>query len=425
LELAIDPVKRAQRKGLFDKRSDLPTIIIARGKDIRYFTVRPWAVAVTGTILSALAVGYLAATAYLVLRDDLITASIARQARLQQAYEDRISALRGQVDRITSRQLLEQQLMQRRMTELLQRQEELTERHSRLTPVLDRAEQLGSAGKGPVPTPRPEIRAGIDHEAITGSAYASVVEPPVPWPIRSASEAPREKAAANDLLLALDRSLQNLESDQLARISSLTEEAYQTTEAIGEALGAAGIPLATGYGEEDVGGPLIAPGEMVPFEDRVRELDEALDRLEEAKQTARRIPIANPLPGAAVTSGFGMRRDPLLGRPAHHSGLDFQAEPGAPVRAAGAGVIVTAGWQGGYGRLVEIDHGNGMTTRYAHLSKILVREGEEVANGAIVGRVGSSGRSTGPHLHYEVRKRGAAVNPLKFISVGRRIRELL
>ena len=383
---------------------------------------------VTGSVLTVFAAGYFAATTYLVLRDDLIGATAAQRAHIQQVYEDRIAALRAQIDQISSQQVLEQQAMQRKMAELVERQKQLTERHSRLGPVLERAEQL-RMGDSAVPSPRPEDRAAldsgeIDYAAITGSAFTGTTAPDIPWPIRGATAEADTNLTAS-LFLALDRSLHDLESDQLARIGTLTEEAYQTAEAIQTALDAAGIPIDAAYGERDVGGPLIAPGDASPFEDRVRELDEALDRLEEMKQTARRIPVANPIPGASLTSSFGVRRDPLLKRPAHHSGIDFRAVQGAPVRSAGAGRIVKAGWNGGYGRMVEIDHGNGLTTRYAHLSRILVRKGDEVADGDIVGRVGSSGRSTGPHLHYEVRKDGVAVNPLKFISVGRRITQLL
>ena len=108
-----------------------------------------------------------------------------------------------------------------------------------------------------------------------------------------------------------------------------------------------------------------------------------------------------------------------------HSGLDFRVPSGRKVRSAGQGTVVAAGWNGGYGRMVEIDHGDGLTTRYAHMSKILVKEGDVVERGAVVGKVGSSGRSTGAHLHYEIRRNGTAINPLRFIKAGRKIAQLL
>jgi murein DD-endopeptidase MepM/ murein hydrolase activator NlpD len=126
-----------------------------------------------------------------------------------------------------------------------------------------------------------------------------------------------------------------------------------------------------------------------------------------------------------VTSSFGVRRDPILRTPALHAGIDFRAAVGTPVRATGAGKVVRAGWNGGFGRMVEIDHGSGLTTRYAHLSKIGVRQGERLDSGDIVGEAGSSGRSTGPHLHYEVRRNGDALDPLRFLKVGKKIADLL
>lgn len=105
--------------------------------------------------------------------------------------------------------------------------------------------------------------------------------------------------------------------------------------------------------------------------------------------------------------------------------MDFSGKTGTPIKAAGAGKVIRAGWNGGYGRMVEIDHGNGLTTRYAHMSRISVKVGEHVEPGSVIGKVGSSGRSTGPHLHYEVRKSGEAVNPLRFIKAGRNVARLL
>ncbi len=103
-----------------------------------------------------------------------------------------------------------------------------------------------------------------------------------------------------------------------------------------------------------------------------------------------------------------------------HSGIDFRAEQGSPVRSTAPGRVVGAEYSGGYGNMVEIDHGNGITTRYAHLSAILVSEGQQVAQGTVVGRVGSTGRSTGPHLHYETRIEGDAVDPQRFLRAGNR-----
>ena len=124
------------------------------------------------------------------------------------------------------------------------------------------------------------------------------------------------------------------------------------------------------------------------------------------------VPLRTPLSGeASVTSPFGYRADPFLGKLALHTGVDLLQPYGSEIRATGAGRVVHAGPMGGYGDMVEIDHGHGLATRYAHMSDILVQEGQEVAQGDVLGRLGSSGRSTGPHLYYEVRVDGEPVDP--------------
>lgn len=124
------------------------------------------------------------------------------------------------------------------------------------------------------------------------------------------------------------------------------------------------------------------------------------------------LPSQLPLNAAALTSGFGHRRHPLLGGMRVHSGIDLAAPVGTPVFATSDGTVNTAGWGGGYGLLVALDHAGAMQTRYGHLSQIAVAPGQQVRKGEIVGFVGSTGMSTGPHLHYEVRVNGRAVNPM-------------
>lgn len=125
------------------------------------------------------------------------------------------------------------------------------------------------------------------------------------------------------------------------------------------------------------------------------------------------MPNRLPLTSARFSSGFGLRAHPLLGGNRSHSGVDLAAPQGTPVYAPASGIVRQAQWQGGYGLLVAIEHAGGMQTRYGHLSRIAVVPGQAVGTGAVIGYVGSTGLSTGPHLHYEVRIHGAAVNPLR------------
>lgn len=129
--------------------------------------------------------------------------------------------------------------------------------------------------------------------------------------------------------------------------------------------------------------------------------------------------MASPVPGVE-SSGFGWRRDPINRRGKFHKGTDFRADRGTPVYAAGAGVVAFTGRQSGYGKIIYVDHGGGLVTRYAHLHRIEVEPGTPVTAGGQIGQVGSTGRTTGPHLHFEVRVQGRAIDP----SLAMRVAEL-
>ncbi len=149
-----------------------------------------------------------------------------------------------------------------------------------------------------------------------------------------------------------------------------------------------------------------------------------VDELRDVQDAVNSIPLSSPLTvSRRYTSGFGIRRDPINGRAASHHGLDFTAAWASPVRATAAGTIKFAGVRHGFGRCVEIDHGNGFVTRYAHLNRIVVQAGQRVKLNQKVGELGNSGRSTGPHVHYEVLFRGQPRNPQRFIEAGRYVFE--
>lgn len=129
-------------------------------------------------------------------------------------------------------------------------------------------------------------------------------------------------------------------------------------------------------------------------------------------------PTTRPSDGY-VTSGFGYRMHPIMGGRAHHNGIDFEANIGDPVRSAGNGLVKFAGWQSGFGNVVEIDHQNGYVTVYGHNSAFTVKEGDIVRAGQVIAKAGSTGRSTGPHVHFEVHKNGRPVNPQAFLTQAR------
>ncbi|CDX11763.1 Peptidase M23 [Mesorhizobium sp. ORS 3324] len=426
-------MKSNGQSAVFGRRKEPHTVIIARGNEIRHFTVRPWLAAFIGSALAAIAIGYLLATSYLVLRDDLIGATTARQARMQQAYEDRISALRAQVDRITSRQLLDQQLMETKVSELLARQTQLSQRHGRLGPILERAEnEVGDVPAANDATAKPDEHAEITGSLSQAPTYsvaslsAGDTRPFSLWSTRS-DPLDNETAAdrADKLFVSINASLKAIENQQLTRITTLADNAYRNADAISQALAAAGLPVDTELDKNDVGGPLVPLDSTMIFDSKVKELDEALDALDQVKKEARKLPLTNPAPGHPVTSPFGVRTDPILGTAALHTGMDFRAPIGMAAKVTAAGVVTKAGWNGGYGRMVEVDHGNGFATRYGHLSEIDVAVGQKLAAGDVIGKTGSSGRSTGPHLHYEVRHNGEAVDPLRFLAVGKKVAQYL
>jgi murein DD-endopeptidase MepM/ murein hydrolase activator NlpD len=165
------------------------------------------------------------------------------------------------------------------------------------------------------------------------------------------------------------------------------------------------------------GGPLVAMDEagIAAVEARAAQLEEQLKTYEKALGEKSRVPSIWPVEGE-MTDGFGGRRNPFGGYSTEfHPGQDIRAERGTPVVVAANGTVVFASWKNGYGQMVEVDHGDGLTTRYAHLSKIEIELGQQLTRGQLLGRVGSTGRSTGPHLHYEVRIDGESVNPLAYL----------
>jgi murein DD-endopeptidase MepM/ murein hydrolase activator NlpD len=171
-------------------------------------------------------------------------------------------------------------------------------------------------------------------------------------------------------------------------------------------------------GERGAGGPEVLLDGLIAVEYRTDYLERELKSYEELLKKRATVPSIWPVAGE-LTDGFGGRRNPFGGSSSEfHTGQDIATLWGTPVMAAAQGTVIFAGWQNGYGQIVIIDHGNGLTTRYGHLSDIDVEVGRQLARGEILGRVGSTGRSTGPHLHYEVRINDEPVNPLQYLPGG-------
>ena len=197
---------------------------------------------------------------------------------------------------------------------------------------------------------------------------------------------------------------------------------------------AAGLPpdriireIRAGYSGQ--GGPLTpiistrGAGMPDPLADRANAILSDMGEIDLYRLAAAKLPFANPIPSGSYrqTSAFGPRRDPIRGGRRMHNGLDFAGKTGTPIHATADGVVVKAGWSSGYGRMVEIQHAHGVVTRYAHNSKLYVKKGQRVSRGDRIAGMGSTGRSTGTHLHYEVHSGGKPVDPMIYIRAARNV----
>jgi murein DD-endopeptidase MepM/ murein hydrolase activator NlpD len=405
---------------------------------VRSFTVRPWLLRTFGGGAPAFAALYFAATGYLVFRDDILAASIARQTRMQHAYEDRIASLRSDIDRLTSRQLLNQQSVEAELGKLLGRQAALDARQDVIAALSQAARRVGMAASPATAAAAPDLAVEPDTDEPADSVETAPLAParagtPASLPgavLRSSAIAP---AGTRPLaqMDAVSDSLDELAREQVAYVDAVADGVSMRTgkiAAVLKRLGQKVPPSRVADADDAVGGPFVPLDEDAnpeTFRSNVALLTDEVERFGVLRRIATALPLTRPIANAAITSRFGARMDPFLGRPAMHPGIDFRAPRGFPARVTAGGTVITAEYSGGYGNMVEVDHGNGISTRYGHLSSIEVTVGQVVAKGAILGRTGSTGRSTGPHLHYEVRVDGGAIDPMTYIRAGSEIAPLL
>lgn len=223
--------------------------------------------------------------------------------------------------------------------------------------------------------------------------------------------------------------LARMEARQLLFVERLTRYADRRAEKASSAIRKLGLnpnAMLASAGERSAqGGPLLklATDRDGSVDPRFQRLGASLARMDALDRSLAGIPQVQPANVAPVTSSFGYRSDPFNGSAAFHAGLDFRAPTGAPIYAAARGRISFVGRKQGYGNCIEIDHGNGLMTRYAHMSRFRVEAGQRVQPGDVIGAIGSTGRSTGPHLHFEVRVNNRPVNPRPFLEAARNVRE--
>lgn len=423
----------------FLRRRPPKTILVTYGETVRTILLRPRLVISLGAIGLTFLTLYLGATGYLLFRDDFLAATIARQSQMQDAYEERIASLRADIERLTSRQLLDQKAFDKKLAMLQTRQSALDVRQDLIAGLSQAVRRAGVApvvGSETDATKNQEVSSDSDAgEPIVSSsvgplgagqrALAAIAllkptlvgGPPVPAPVAR--------------ITTLEGSLDALAHSQVAFVKQVADDIGLRADRILSTLKELGhshkLPIISD-GAHDVGGPFVpitASADPETFRIGIAIVLAEIERLSLVRNHASQLPLAKPVAKAIVTSKFGRRLDPFFKRPAMHTGTDFRAAEGRPVRSTANGKIVVAEYGDGYGNLVEIDHGNGFTTRYGHLSRIGVKVGDVIAEGEIIGGVGSTGRSTGPHLHYEVRVDGKPVNPMRFIKAGGKILRFL
>src|SRR5262249_17788606 len=213
----------------------------------------------------------------------------------------------------------------------------------------------------------------------------------------------------------ISRTIDKPEKNQTATLSHLQERINLRTRRIQTVLADLGVKGTRTAGPGGTGGPFVPvkPGaDTNAFETQLNRINASNAQIDRVEQTILTVPLGSPVIGETdMTSPFGVRKHPIFRRMALHTGIDLRGDTGEPVRATATGKVTIAGRQGGYGNMVEISHGNGLATRFGHLSEISVKVGQVVRIGEIVGRIGSTGFSTGPHLHYETRVNGQPVDP--------------
>ena len=405
------------------------------GRQVRVGPVAFWIIVGSLVIMA----GWSAVTAtYFAFRDDVLTRLIARQTQMQFAYEDRIADLRGQVDRVASRQLLDQEQFESRLEQIAKRQMTLESRASALSTMPD-------------PTPTGSIKPSVRTPAAPATMAPQTTTPKaspisdtlilVPPPEREARLESRTPLTAGARFAGLDTAagiegalarlqaaLDRYEASQNATLNTLEESYDGKARKMRNILADLGLDMtkiAPALPARATGGPFVpakGPLGVSTFDRQLYRIKLARTQVERLSRTLTVVPIRKPMMGdLEMTSGFGVRSDPFIRAPAMHTGLDFRAETGDPARATAAGTVTIAGWNAGYGKMVEVDHGNGIATRYAHLSAVDVSVGDPIRIGQVVGKVGSTGRSTGPHLHYETRVDGDPVDPQKFLRAGVRL----
>ena len=395
-------------KALFDKAFPERQIYHRSGGSVRYVSVSPWRQAGMAG-LATIVVGWcLFATVSVLLRGPTLSIQNGASDRKVARYERELKQARAG-------EAIALSLLEKRTSEFEQHITEAQDRHTTLKFLL----------------------ANLQGQDVANAVAMSGANFLVDSTIEEAD--PRQSHPGDVLLASNDvagfrAKFDGLRAEQTAFLNTAEDEAVSRAESARGVIRLTGVPLSRLLEQPGMGGPLVEIGglqiegydeeELDSFERRVLEVAARLQEAQAYEDLMNALPLGAPLSiPYRETSGFGFRSDPFTRRTAWHDGVDIAAYSGAPITATAPGTVIFAGTKAGYGRCVEIDHGLGFVTRYGHLQSVTARRGETIAIGEKVGTMGSTGRSTGPHLHYEVMFRGKTYDPIKFLRAGKHVHE--
>jgi murein DD-endopeptidase MepM/ murein hydrolase activator NlpD len=403
---------KAKTQSFFEKAFPERQIYHRSGGSVRYVSISPWRQAMMAG-LATLVVGWcLFATVAVLLRGP----AIEFQASGGSGGDRRSARLERDLRQAKAAEQTALALLEKRSEDFSRAMSEAETRHKTLKRVL--ANLQGQDTSSATALAGDNATLLVDSTIEEGDARQSRLEEVA----SVANDTGGFRARTDKLIL-----------EQAAFLDEAEDEAVQRAERARGIFRLTGVSAARVLEQAGMGGPLVEVGALaaanIPtsndvFGRRVYELEARLHEAQQYEKVIHSLPLGAPVaPPYRETSGFGYRSDPFNRKTAFHEGADLAAYYGAPILSTAPGKVTFAGTRGGYGRVVEIDHGSGFKTRYGHLNSISVKTGQSVAIGQKVGTMGSTGRSTGPHLHYEVYYRGKSYDPIKFLRAGKHVYE--
>jgi murein DD-endopeptidase MepM/ murein hydrolase activator NlpD len=401
---------KSRTKALFEKFFPERQIYHRSGGSVRYVSISPWRQAMIAG-LATIVVGWcLFATASVLLRGPASGLSGA-------SADGKISKLERDLQQANAQSAFAFSLLEERTSGFTKEITEIQKRQDTLKKVL--ATLQG--------------QDGADAVALKGNDGAVLVDSSIEEADPRQAK-PGAQGGPSTEVAGFRAQTDQLRYQQTAFLDAAEDQAVERAERARGVLNQTGVSVSRATDRVDMGGPLIPldklgpatgpNGQADPFVQRAREVSARLQEARLMETLLRTVPLGAPVDVPyRETSGYGERRDPFTKRAAWHDGLDLAAFNRAPIIATAPGKVTWAGPKTGYGNAIEIDHGLGFKTRYGHLSAVSVKVGSEIAIGQKIGLMGSTGRSTGPHLHYEVFFRGKSFDPIKFLRAGKHVYE--